>query len=316
MVVILEAVAGPITGRKIEVRAGVILRIGRTPKSDYAVGEDSYLSSQHFAIECDGERARVRDLGSSNGTFLNGNKVAEETLKEGDSVMAGGSTFVVHLAEKSSPAAAAQDRPGMTRTAPTPIMANVAPAAQTRLDRAPLAPAPAPAKGGFSRGQIALVNALYSSGESVLAVMDASRDSRIPAFLEASGERFLPLDLSGRISVFVASPAPDSRLLDVLIKDGWGHGWCSYFTARTGLEEACAHLAGYLTLYTAEGRPVTFRFWDPRVLRALAPQMPPEEAAAFFGPCTRIIVEGEKPEIGIELSLTARGTRQHTLVLL
>jgi pSer/pThr/pTyr-binding forkhead associated (FHA) protein len=310
MVVILEAVAGPVTGRKIEVRAGAILRIGRTPKSDYALGEDSYLSSQHFAIECDGERGRVRDLGSSNGTFLNGNKVTEETLQEGDSVMAGGSTFVVHLSENSLPGW--QDKPALTRTAQTPIL----PAAQTRLDRAPLAPGPAPVNAGFSRGQMALVNALYSSGESVFTVLDATRDSRIPAFLEASGERFLPLDLSGRTPVFVASPGPESRLLDVLIKDGWGHNWCSYFTARTGLEEACAHLAGYLTLFTAEGRPVTFRFWDPRVLRALAPQMPAEEAAAFFGPCTRIIFEGEKPEIGIELSLTARGTRQHTLVLL
>jgi hypothetical protein len=310
MVVILEAVAGPITGRKIEVRAGVILRIGRTPKSDYAVGEDSYLSSQHFAIECDGMRARVRDLGSSNGTFLNGNKVTEETLKDGDSLMAGGSTFVIHLSEKA--AAAAQD-PAMTRTAPTPI---IIPAAQTRVDRAPLPAGPAPVSTGFSRGQIALVNALYSSGESVFAVLDAARDSRIPAFLEASGERYLPLDPSGRTPVFIASPGPASRLLDVLVKDGWGHGWCSYFTARTGLEETCAHLALYLTLYTADARPVTFRFWDPRVLRALAPQMPPEEAAAFFGPCTRIIFEGEKSEIGIELSLTPRGTRQHTLVLL
>ena len=310
MVVILEAVAGPITGRKIEVRAGSILRIGRTPKADYAVGEDSYLSSQHFAIECDGVRGRVRDLGSSNGTFLNGDKVAEETLKEGDSVMAGGSTFVVHLAA----AAASQDKAAnvMTRTAPTPI----APAAQTRLDYSPKASSPAVANAGFSRGQITLLNALYGAGETVFAVLDAARDSRIPAFLEASGERFIPLDPSGRTQVFIASPEADSRLLDVLIKDGWGHGWCSYFTARTGLEEAAAHLAAYVMLFTPDGRPVTFRFWDPRVLRALAPQMAAEEAAAFFGPCTRIVFEGEKPEIGIELSLTPRGTRQHTLVLL
>ena len=38
MLVILEAVSGPIAGRKIEVRSGTILRIGRTAKSDYALG--------------------------------------------------------------------------------------------------------------------------------------------------------------------------------------------------------------------------------------------------------------------------------------
>ena len=50
MLVILEATAGPATGRKIQVAAGALLRVGRTAKSDYALGEDSYLSGQHFAI--------------------------------------------------------------------------------------------------------------------------------------------------------------------------------------------------------------------------------------------------------------------------
>ena len=66
MLVILEAVSGPVAGRRIEVRAGNILRIGRTAKSDYALSEDSYLSGQHFAIENDGSEARVRDMVSSN----------------------------------------------------------------------------------------------------------------------------------------------------------------------------------------------------------------------------------------------------------
>src|SRR5580698_8284801 len=98
MLVILEAVSGPIAGRRIEVRAGTILRIGRTAKSDYALGEDSYLSGQHFAIENDGNEARARDLGSSNGTFVNGERVtSENVLREGDSLTAGGSTFTIHI---------------------------------------------------------------------------------------------------------------------------------------------------------------------------------------------------------------------------
>ena len=51
MLVILEATAGPATGRKIQVADGTILRVGRTARSDYALGEDSYLSGQHFAGE-------------------------------------------------------------------------------------------------------------------------------------------------------------------------------------------------------------------------------------------------------------------------
>jgi len=98
MLVTLEAVSGPIAGRRIEVRSGTILRIGRTAKSDYALSEDSYLSGQHFAIENDGNEVRARDLGSSNGTFVNGERVvAENVLREGDSLTAGGSTFTIHI---------------------------------------------------------------------------------------------------------------------------------------------------------------------------------------------------------------------------
>jgi len=57
------------------------------------------------------------------------------------------------------------------------------------------------------------------------------------------------------------------------------------------------------------------RFWDPRVLRAMIPVMPPEEAEAFLGPCGRILVEGEEPATALELRRTPRGLWHHTVVL-
>src|SRR5690349_22907998 len=97
MIVILEAISGPIIGRRIEVNGGAIVRVGRTGKADYAIAEDGYLSSLHFAVECDGSQCRIRDLGSSNGTFVNGARVTDQVVQEGDSVVAGGSTFRVHV---------------------------------------------------------------------------------------------------------------------------------------------------------------------------------------------------------------------------
>jgi hypothetical protein len=44
--------------------------------------------------------------------------------------------------------------------------------------------------------------------------------------------------------------------------------------------------------------------------------MPAREAAEFFGPMSRMIVESDKPEIAMELSLTPRGGRHQTLVLI
>jgi len=332
MIVVLEAVSAPITGRRIEVRAGSILRFGRTTRSDYAIGEDSYLSSLHFAVECDGVQARVRDMGSSNGTFVNGSRITEQLVQEGDSLAAGESTFTIHL-DASTPAEVSADA-GRGNTATTPMFTGPqggpqGPGVQTATVSLP-GGSGAAAWPGYSRGQSILLRALYPSlpgpspsvpgalpagAGTVYAVLDAVRDSRIQAFLDASGERYLALDPSARVQVYVVAPTPQGRLLDVLIKDGWGHGWGFFCVSSFAMEEICTHLRNYMTLYTGAGRPLTFRFWDPRVLRVLAPALPPEEAADFFGPLARILVEGEKPEVALELALTPRGPRQQTLML-
>jgi hypothetical protein len=314
MLVILEAVAGPVTGRKIEVRAGTILRIGRTARADYALTDDSYLSSLHFSVECDGSLCRVRDLGSSNGTFVNGNRINEQILQEGDSITAGGSTFRVHIDTSTAPNLTMSQV--FSRTAPTPVMASLG----TRIDQPGYAATASAAAAtrpwpGFSLSQGNLLQRLFATGEPVFALLDASRDSRIPAFLDASAEAYVALDPTGRIPIYVTAPTPQSRLLDVLIKDGWGRGWCSYFTAPVGMQEACAHLANYVALYTVQGQRITLRFWDPRVLRMLLPLMPQEEAVSFFGPFTRMIVEGDRPEMAVELTLTPRGPKQEAIAL-
>src|SRR5260370_2066668 len=190
MLVILEAVSGPIAGRRIEIRAGTILRIGRTAKSDYALGEDSYLSGQHFAIENDGAGARARDLGSSNGTFVNGERVTSDTvLSEGDSLTAGGSTFTVHLDTVTAPAKKESSPP--VSTLPTDTF----PPGTSQIVRADLGlPGDGNQWPGFTRAQSVLLSALYRDGEPVFAVLDPLRDARIPAFLDASGEQFVALD--------------------------------------------------------------------------------------------------------------------------
>jgi hypothetical protein len=301
MVVILEAVSGPVLGRRIEVRGGSIVRLGRTGKSDYPIPEDGYLSGLHFSVECDGTQCRIRDLGSSNGTFVNGSRVTEQVVQEGDSVVAGGSTFCIHVDQL--PDITGVGLPRMA-TAPTPI------SVATKVMHEP-----APQTSGYSPSEMALLKALYAQGEEVFAVVDASRDSRIPAFLDAAGEFYTSLDTSGRAAAYVVALPAEARLAHVLIKDGWGRGWGFYGTSRAGLETVRAHFTSFVSLQTSSGAAMTFRFWDPRVLRAMIPAMPPEEADAFFGPCERIIVEAEKPSMALEFSRSPGRPRQQTIVL-
>lgn len=55
------------------------------------------ISRKHCRLVRDGDTIRVEDLGSSNGTFHNGQRVQEATLTAGDSVQVGPVVFVLQL---------------------------------------------------------------------------------------------------------------------------------------------------------------------------------------------------------------------------
>jgi hypothetical protein len=48
-----------------------------------------FISRQHFAIETTGERSRLVDLDSTNGTFVNGIKVTQIDIHDGDLLQVG-----------------------------------------------------------------------------------------------------------------------------------------------------------------------------------------------------------------------------------
>jgi predicted component of type VI protein secretion system len=57
----------------------------------------SEVSRKHCRIIKDGDGVKLEDLGSSNGTFHNGNRVREATLAAGDTVQIGPVTFMVQI---------------------------------------------------------------------------------------------------------------------------------------------------------------------------------------------------------------------------
>jgi pSer/pThr/pTyr-binding forkhead associated (FHA) protein len=55
------------------------------------------ISRRHCALNMDDGELSIRDLGSSNGTFVNGERVEEATLAAGDKVTIGPLNFVVQI---------------------------------------------------------------------------------------------------------------------------------------------------------------------------------------------------------------------------
>jgi sigma-B regulation protein RsbU (phosphoserine phosphatase) len=75
------------------------LVIGRSSTSDLALA-DPFLSRHHARLSRDGEKTLVEDLGSRNGTFLNGQLVEEPTpTGPGDVIKLSGSIISIHAAD-------------------------------------------------------------------------------------------------------------------------------------------------------------------------------------------------------------------------
>jgi hypothetical protein len=66
------------------------LTVGRAPQNDIALGGDDYASAKHARVEPRRDGVWVEDIGSTNGTFLNGIKLTRERkLTPGDVVRVG-----------------------------------------------------------------------------------------------------------------------------------------------------------------------------------------------------------------------------------
>jgi pSer/pThr/pTyr-binding forkhead associated (FHA) protein len=75
--------------------------LGRGPGVDRAF-DDASMSRQHAVIEFTGGGFRLRDLGSTNGTSLNGTAVLSAELHHGDRFEIGGQRFVLAVEERET----------------------------------------------------------------------------------------------------------------------------------------------------------------------------------------------------------------------
>lgn len=79
--------------------------VGRSPSCEISAA-DPRLSREHAAFEVVGDEVVVRDLGSRNGTRVNGARISEQRLKAGDTVEVG--PFTLQLVEAGAPPAVNQ----------------------------------------------------------------------------------------------------------------------------------------------------------------------------------------------------------------
>ena len=113
--VTLEIIKGPMQGRRFVFEEHDTFLFGRSRKSCHArLPDDAFVSRYHFILEANPPEVRLRDLGSFNGTYVNGvkyggrekgvsrtearkHKSPQVDLKHGDIIQVGKTVFRVEV---------------------------------------------------------------------------------------------------------------------------------------------------------------------------------------------------------------------------
>jgi len=101
MQVNLKVTAGPYKGRIFSFTQHDTFLIGRNPDAHLCLPDDRYFSRNHCLLEMNPPHSHLRDLGSTNGTFLNDRRVHEAYLNNGDRIQCGETILVVEVTTES-----------------------------------------------------------------------------------------------------------------------------------------------------------------------------------------------------------------------
>jgi MoxR-like ATPase len=142
----LKFIEGPLKGKEVDVSSeGVDL--GRSERCGLTI-DDGRMSGEHALIRLDSGSWWVYDQQSTNGTFVNGEKVQALRVNEGDRVTVGDSIFEITDLGGQDAAGAAEKSPGVKASNPADVVpkAPTTPVADDLLAK-PLAGAPTDALG-------------------------------------------------------------------------------------------------------------------------------------------------------------------------
>ncbi|MHB1843580.1 MAG: DUF4388 domain-containing protein [Deltaproteobacteria bacterium] len=96
----LKFISGKYQGGEFPLRDDKEVVIGRSSELDMVLVEDM-VSRKHAKISIASGKVTIQDLGSTNGTFVNGEKIKQSRLKEGDRILIGTSILKLVASDPS-----------------------------------------------------------------------------------------------------------------------------------------------------------------------------------------------------------------------
>jgi eukaryotic-like serine/threonine-protein kinase len=117
MRVTLRVLEGPYRGREFTFEQHDTFMIGRAETAHLYLPEDRFFSRHHCLLEIAPPRCFLRDLGSTNGTYVNGQRVNEAFLSSGDRIQGGQTVLQVEVQVEQPAPVGSQDAPTLSRPA-------------------------------------------------------------------------------------------------------------------------------------------------------------------------------------------------------
>jgi hypothetical protein len=114
----LRFISGKYQGGEFPLPVNREIVVGRSSELDMVLVEDM-VSRRHAKIIVTDDQIFIQDLGSTNGTFVNGEKIKRAKLGEGDRILIGTSIIKLVAADPSSTAASPQKMEAQVRGRPT-----------------------------------------------------------------------------------------------------------------------------------------------------------------------------------------------------
>ena len=162
---------------------------------------------------------------------------------------------------------------------------------------------------------------LFSSDARVFAILDGAAVGDLLTPLYEHLPEFECL-YRGEIQPDIAEVAPylvrlerGTEFTKWVLEQGWGNHWGIFAVADAELLALRRHFRRFLTVHDADGKPLYFRYYDPRVLRVYLPTCNAGELRAVFGPVDCFVLEDGDPATALQFRLQDGELKPRTLAL-
>lgn len=140
---------------------------------------------------------------------------------------------------------------------------------------------------------------LFSHRANVYAVLDGASvdglrmklyETAPPYYCLFRGE--LTPDVE-EVAPYVVGLIPDSPFTDWVLSESFGKHWGIFAMSPNSITEMRRHFRSLVRVYDEDGKPMYFRFYDPRVFQTFLPTCNASELKTFFGKVDVFLAEGE-----------------------